>query len=47
LRKGFCLLKGVRVAILTISDKGYKGKREDKSGPALEEIVNQNQGEIV
>jgi len=41
------LLKGVKVAILTISDKGYKGKREDKSGPALEEIVNQNQGEIV
>ena len=41
------MLKGVRVAILTISDKGYKGKREDKSGPALEEIVNQNQGEIV
>ncbi len=41
------MLKGVKVAILTISDKGYKGKREDKSGPALEEIVNQNQGEIV
>jgi len=27
----------VRVAILTISDRGYSGEREDKSGPALVE----------
>lgn len=40
------MLKGVKVAILTISDKGYQGKREDRSGPALEEIVSYNQGEV-
>jgi molybdenum cofactor synthesis domain-containing protein len=28
-----------RVAILTISDKGSKGEREDRSGPALKEIL--------
>ncbi len=40
------MLKGVKVAILTISDKGFQGKREDRSGPALEEIISHNQGEI-
>lgn len=40
------MLKGVKVAILTISDKGYQGKREDRSGPALEEIVSRNGGEV-
>lgn len=29
----------IRVAILTISDKGAAGQREDRSGPALAEIV--------
>lgn len=29
----------MRVAILTSSDSGYKGKREDVSGPVIEEIV--------
>jgi molybdenum cofactor synthesis domain-containing protein len=27
------------VAIITISDKGFRGKREDLSGPAIEELV--------
>lgn len=41
------MLKRVRVAILTISDKGYQGIREDRSGPALEEMVTRNRGEVV
>ena len=28
-----------RVAIITLSDKGAKGEREDKSGPVIEEMV--------
>ncbi|MGI6069506.1 MAG: MogA/MoaB family molybdenum cofactor biosynthesis protein [Blautia sp.] len=31
-----------RVAILTSSDSGYRGEREDLSGPAIREIVEQN-----
>ena len=30
-----------RAAILTISDKGFKGEREDRSGPVLREILDQ------
>lgn len=29
----------VRAAIITISDKGYAGTREDKSGPRMEELL--------
>ena len=28
-----------RVAVITSSDKGYRGEREDLSGPAAKEIV--------
>ena len=28
-----------RVAIITSSDTGYRGEREDLSGPAIKEIV--------
>mgnify|MGYP007058963761 CR=1 FL=1 len=28
-----------RVAIITSSDMGYQGKREDLSGPAIKEIA--------
>ena len=28
-----------RVAVITSSDKGYRGKREDLSGPAVKEIM--------
>lgn len=30
------------VAILTLSDKGAQGKREDKSGPAIAEMLDQS-----
>ena len=33
------VLPSIRVAIITISDKGSKGEREDKSGPALVEAL--------
>ncbi len=33
------ILLSIRVAILTISDKGFKGEREDMSGPALAEAL--------
>ena len=29
-----------RAAILTISDRGFRGEREDKSGPAVQEILD-------
>lgn len=29
----------MRVAIITLSDSGYAGRREDKSGPAIRRIV--------
>ena len=29
----------MRVGIITVSDKGSKGEREDLSGPAIKEIV--------
>jgi len=32
-------LKDVRIAILTISDKGSQGEREDTSGPEIKRIV--------
>ena len=31
-----------RAAVITASDSGYKGEREDKSGPAIEEILHEN-----
>jgi molybdenum cofactor synthesis domain-containing protein len=41
------MLEGLKFAIITISDKGYKGERVDKSGPLLKEIITKNGGEIV
>jgi molybdopterin adenylyltransferase len=37
----------MQVAILTISDKGARGEREDKSGSAIREIVEEMGGEVV
>jgi len=37
----------MRTAILTISDKGSRGEREDKSGAAIREIVEEMGGEVV
>ena len=36
-----------RVAIITSSDTGYRGEREDLSGPAIREIAEKNGYEVV
>ena len=36
-----------RVAIITASDSGYRGEREDLSGPLIKEIVEANGYEVV
>ncbi len=36
----------IKVGILTISDKGSRGEREDISGKAIEEIVKKINGEV-
>ena len=41
------LYKMKRVAIITSSDTGYRGEREDLSGPAIREIVEKNGYEVV
>ena len=35
-----------RVGIITVSDKGSRGEREDKSGPEIERIVKENGYEV-
>ena len=35
------------VGIITSSDKGYRGEREDKSGQVIEEIVSQNGFKVI
>lgn len=37
----------MRVAIITSSDSGYAGKREDLSGPVIEEMVTEYGYEVV
>lgn len=37
----------MRAAILTSSDSGYAGRREDLSGPAIRKILEQNGYEVV
>jgi molybdopterin biosynthesis enzyme MoaB len=37
----------MRAAILTVSDKGSRGDREDRSGAAIREIVEKMGGEVV
>jgi molybdopterin adenylyltransferase len=37
----------IRVAILTVSDRSAAGKREDTSGPALQELVQQQGWQVV
>ncbi len=36
-----------RVAIIVSSDAGYRGEREDKSGPEIKRIVEANEYEVV
>lgn len=37
----------MKVGILTVSDKGARGEREDKSGPAIREMIEAAGGEVV
>jgi molybdenum cofactor synthesis domain-containing protein len=37
----------IKVAILTLSDKGAKGQRKDTSGPAIETLVKKIDAEVV
>lgn len=37
----------MRAAIITSSDSGYEGKREDLSGPVVREILEENGYEVV
>ena len=36
-----------KVAVLTLSDKGAAGEREDKSGPLIKEIVEKENYQVV
>jgi molybdenum cofactor synthesis domain-containing protein len=36
----------IRVAVITVSDKGYAGEREDESGRMLKELVKELPGEV-
>lgn len=36
-----------KAAIITLSDKGYAGGREDKSGPLIKKLLEENGGYIV
>lgn len=37
----------IKVAVLTLSDKGSKGEREDTSGPAIEKLVKKIDADVV
>jgi molybdopterin adenylyltransferase len=37
----------IKVAILTLSDKGSKGERKDTSGPAIEKLVKKIRANVV
>jgi molybdenum cofactor synthesis domain-containing protein len=37
----------ITVAVLTLSDKGSKGKRKDESGPLIEKIIKKIDGKVV
>jgi molybdopterin adenylyltransferase len=36
----------IKAAILTMSDKGYRGEREDLTGPAIKKVLEENGYEI-
>jgi molybdenum cofactor synthesis domain-containing protein len=40
-------LEGYRVAIITVSDRSFRGEREDKSGPLLKEKIEELGGEAI
>jgi molybdenum cofactor synthesis domain-containing protein len=37
----------IKVAILTLSDKGTKGQREDRSGPTIEKMIKKIDAEVI
>jgi len=37
----------IKVAVLTLSDKGSKGRRKDKSGPLIAKIIKKINGKVV
>ncbi|ADL13560.1 MogA/MoaB family molybdenum cofactor biosynthesis protein [Acetohalobium arabaticum] len=37
----------IKVGIITASDKGSRGEREDKSGQVIEEVIAEIEGEVV
>lgn len=37
----------INVAVITVSDRSYKGEREDRSGKLLSEIVNEKLGNTI
>lgn len=39
-------LEGVKVAVLTVSDKGARGERADSSGPEIKKIVEAEGGQV-
>lgn len=40
-------MKQYKVGVLTLSDKGAKGEREDKSGPIICELMQKNGYEVI
>ena len=36
----------IKVGVLTVSDKGSRGEREDLSGPLIEELIREIDGEV-
>ena len=38
---------GIKVGILTVSDRGYRGERRDESGPAIKELISPLVPEVV
>ncbi len=41
-----CIWKTIRTAILTVSDKGSRGEREDTAGPELERLITAQGGVV-
>lgn len=37
----------IKTAVITISDRGSQGKRIDKTGPEIENILNKSKYEVV
>lgn len=38
---------GIKVGVLTISDRTFKGERKDESGPLIRKIVEEIEGDVV